>query len=109
MKKVKLTKSQQSLFRAWADDYQRIMQVMGALCNDNLNLRLEKVAAELGLDLENENWNFDQKALEFSRVDETTEAPAGPSFRGEPEADSVEVPVGEPEKSDAVNPEKEAV
>jgi hypothetical protein len=104
MKITKLTNSQKSLFRAWTDDYQRIMGVIGAMLQDNLNLRLEKIAVELGIDLENENWNFDQQKLEFIKVEPKAEgAPAGPSFLGGPEADSIDVPVGTPEEADAVD------
>lgn len=104
MEKTKLTKSQQSLFRSWTDDYQRILGVIQGLCQDNLNLRLEKIAAELGLNLDEGDWNFDQRTLEFVKK----EGPAtAPSFPGEPEADSVDVPVGAPEKSDVDGPQKE--
>jgi len=105
MQKTKLTKSQQSLFRSWTDDYQRILGVIQGLCQDNLNLRLEKIAVELGIDLENGDWNFDQRTLEFSKKGEAA-APAN-TFPGEPEADNVDVPVGEPEKTDVDGPQKE--
>lgn len=105
MEKTKLTKSQQSLFRSWTDDYQRILGVIQGLCQDNLNLRLEKIAVELCIDLEVGDWNFDQRTLEFIKK-EGPEAPAG-TFPGEPEADPVMVPVGAPEKADVDGPQKE--
>lgn len=99
-KKVKLTKSQLSLYKTWTDDYNRIMQVIVGLCNDNLNLRLEKIAAELGVNLDEGSWSFDSKEEVFVMKDG---APAPGMFPGEPEADSVSVPVGNPEKSDAID------
>jgi len=103
--RTKLTKSQTSLYRSWTEDYQRIMAVVGTVLNDNLNLRLEKIAAELGIDVEDGRWNFDQNTLEFWKSEEKEKPVPEGSFPGEPEADNVEVPVGDPEKSDVVNPE----
>ena len=107
---VKLTKSQASLFKAWVDDYNRIFGVVQALCNDNLNLRLEKLASEVGVDIDSGNWNFDQSRMAFVNYikDKEEEKGAEPStsFPGEPEADNVDIPVGEPEASDAINTEE---
>jgi len=83
------------------------MSVIGGILSDNLNLRLEKIAAELGIDVEDGRWNFDQNTLEFWKAEDKEKPLAEGSFPGEPEADNVEVPVGEPEKSDAINPETE--
>jgi len=82
------------------------MTVVGSLCQDNLNLRLEKIASELGIDLDKETWNFDQRTMEFVKVEPKEVASGEQTFHGEPEANSPDVPVGEPSKADAVDSEK---
>lgn len=64
-KVVKLSKAQKALHDMWVADYQRVMATVNAVITDNLTMRLEQMAKELGVDLNDGDWRFDNEEYAF--------------------------------------------
>lgn len=91
-KRVALTRSQKQLFAGWENDLRELQGKVASLFNELVLFKLEKLAAELGIDLEKEQWTFDFQAKEFVKQDKVTPIiPSGKKKRGRPKKDEEEV------------------
>jgi hypothetical protein len=72
MQELKLSKSQRQLFKSWEAEYRSQLGAFSGVLNENLNLKMEHMATELGINLEDGKWTFDAKACAFTRADEPT-------------------------------------
>ena len=70
MNVVKLSKSQVSLFKSWEAEYRTQLGAIQGALNENLNLKLERIAEELGIDITDGRWTFDAKAFAFTKLEE---------------------------------------
>ena len=74
----KLTKSQKEVLNLHMKNAQEALQNIGRviqeevtkLNNDLLEKDLNGFADELGIDLVNETWNFDQRTMQYEKVEE---------------------------------------
>lgn len=73
-KTVTLRPSQKQLFASWENELRNIQQQIGSIFNELVLFRLEKIAAELGIDTDKEKWTFDFQQKAFVSVEEKTEA-----------------------------------
>ena len=69
-KTVTLKPSQKQLFASWENELRNIQQQIGGFFNELVLFRLEKIAAELGVDTEAEKWTFDFQKKAFISADE---------------------------------------
>jgi len=69
-KTVTLKPSQKQLFASWENELRNIQQQIGGFFNELVLFRLEKIAAELGVDTEAERWTFDFQKKAFISADE---------------------------------------
>lgn len=69
MKTVKLSKAEQALFLTWRNEGTRILNDVGALVNNNINTKLAEMALDKGVDLANEDWQFNPETFTFSLVE----------------------------------------
>lgn len=70
MSDKKLSKSQRQLFKTWEAEYRSQMGAFSGVLNENLNLKLERIAEELGINIEDGGWNFDARTMAFTKPDE---------------------------------------
>lgn len=68
-KVVKLTKTQRTLFIKLRNDIRKMINDLNQFCIINmLSPKMDDFIAELGLDLVNEDWQFDAEALLFRQT-----------------------------------------
>lgn len=78
MKTIKLSKAEQALYDTWRKELMDMMNSVGAFGNEVINFRLRDMALEKGIDLVNEDWQFNAQTYTFSKVEEPTpEIPSG--------------------------------
>ena len=70
MQEKRLTKSQKQLFKSWEAEYRNQLASFSAALSENLNLKLERIASELGIDVDETGWSFDAQSLSFKKMDE---------------------------------------
>lgn len=75
MKTVKLSKAEQALFLTWRQEGTRILNEIGSLINNDMNNRLKEMALDKGIDLANEDWQFNQETFTFTLVEKPKEVP----------------------------------
>ena len=102
MSEIKLNKTQRSLVAVWQTEVQQILRSVNQLANELLAMKLESLAKDIGIDLENENWSFDAQGMRFYKQDVTEKVtsvtPENPGRkRGRPKKeeaeDVIDVPV----------------
>jgi hypothetical protein len=67
-RKIRLLKSQTIVLNQKLEDLQRTLIGVQTLADENMKGQLSEFARELGIDLDNENWNFDQATNAFIEV-----------------------------------------
>lgn len=73
MKTMGLTISQKQLVAAWENELLGFQRGFGSVINELMLFRLEKIARELGIDVDNEQWTFDFQAKRFTKKEEKQE------------------------------------
>jgi hypothetical protein len=71
--KIKVTPSQRQLIVSWEKELANTQQLITATLNELMLFRLEKIAGELGIDLDSEQWTFDFQEHAFVKVDRPKE------------------------------------
>jgi hypothetical protein len=90
MSEIKLSKSQRQLFKSWEAEYRSQLGAFSGVLNENLNLKLERIAEEMGIDLEGGKWTFDAQACAFTMRDEPTPKIPGRNAAPDPARNTTE-------------------
>jgi hypothetical protein len=75
MGEIKLTKSQRELYLSWIKDFRAVLTSMNSVIDELLSTRMQALALELGINIEDGDWRFDAQALSFRKVKETPASP----------------------------------
>lgn len=75
MKTVKLSKAEQALFLTWRQEGGRILNDINMLVNSDINTKLAEMALDKGVDLKNEDWQFNPESFMFTLVEKVKEVP----------------------------------
>ena len=75
MGEIKLTKSQRELYLSWIKDFRAVLISMNSVIDEVLSIRVQALALELGINIEDGDWRFDSQALSFRKVKKTPASP----------------------------------
>jgi len=75
MDEIKLTKSQGGLYLSWIKDFRAVLISMNSVIDEVLSIRVQALALELGINIEDGDWRFDSQALSFRKVKKTPASP----------------------------------
>ena len=75
MGEIKLTKSQRELYLSWIKDFRAVLTSMNSVIDEVLSIRMQALALELGINIEDGDWRFDSQALSFRKVKKTPASP----------------------------------
>ena len=79
-KHVKLSASQKQLVTSWEQELSNVQNAFGRLLNELMMFRLERIAIELGVPIDDEEWRFDFQSKQFVSIDKPQEV--SPSIPG---------------------------
>jgi hypothetical protein len=71
MSEIKLNKTQKTLVAVWQNEVNQVLRSVNQMANELLAMKLESMAKDVGIDLENENWSFDAQGMRFYKQEET--------------------------------------